>query len=200
MPTCTVSRTTLSFPATCLHSSCFVPTVLNFVRFRQWLGSEKVVDDWGRSRTWPEYWERGMAMKKKTRRLVPGVFVCLSVVTGCLIGPPAQYVFAQTEKASISGRITDQSNAMVLDAEVEIRNTDTGIVASSKTNDQGVYAFPSLAPGNYVMSVNKQGFRTVSVTDIKLYVQDNVSRNFVMQVGSSAESITVVAQSEAGLG
>ena len=138
-------------------------------------------------------------MKKKMRRLVPGFFVCLSVAVGCLLGPLAQYVCAQTEKASISGRITDQSNAVVPDAEVEIRNADTGIVASTKTNDQGVYAFPSLPPGNYIMNVHKQGFRTVSVTDIKLYVQDNISRNFVMQVGSSAESVTVVAQSEAGL-
>ncbi len=138
-------------------------------------------------------------MKKKMRRLVPGFFVCLSVVVGCLLGPLAQYVFAQTEKASISGRTTDQTNAVVPDAEVEIRNTDTGIVTSTKTNDQGVYAFPSLPPGNYVMNVRKQGFRTVSVTDVKLYVQDNISRNFVMQVGSSAESVTVVAQSEAGL-
>ncbi len=138
-------------------------------------------------------------MKKNMRRLVPGFFVCLSVAVGCLLGPLAQYVCAQTEKASISGRITDQSNAVVPDAEVEIRNTDTGIVASTKTNDQGVYAFPSLPPGNYIMNVHKQGFRTVSVTDIKLYVQDNISRNFVMQVGSSAESVTVVAQSEAGL-
>jgi hypothetical protein len=138
-------------------------------------------------------------MKKKMRRLVPGFFVCLSVAVGCLLGPLAQYVCAQTEKASISGRITDQSNAVVPDAGVEIRNTDTGIVALTKTNDQGVYAFPSLPPGNYIMNVHKQGFRTVSVTDIKLYVQDNISRNFVMQVGSSAESVTVVAQSEAGL-
>src|SRR6266436_3784827 len=199
MPTCAVSRTTLSFPAARLHSSRLIPPVLNFVRFRRWLGSEKVVDDWGRSRAWPEYWEIGVAMKKNMRRLVPGFFVCLSVAVGCLLGPLAQYVCAQTEKASISGRITDQSNAVVPDAEVEIRNTDTVIVASTKTNDQGVYEFPSLPPGNYIMNVHKQGFRTVSVTDIKLYVQDNISRNFVMQVGSSAESVTVVAQSEAGL-
>src|SRR6267142_4145445 len=138
-------------------------------------------------------------MKKNARGLVTGFFFCLCVVVGCLLGPLAQYVSAQTEKAAISGRITDQTNAVVPDAEVEIRNTDTGIVASTKTNDQGVYAFPSLPPGNYVMNVHKQGFRTVSVTDVKLFVQDNISRNFFMQVGSSAESVTVVAESGAGL-
>lgn len=138
-------------------------------------------------------------MKQTSRVIVPGFFFCLSVVAGCLLGPLPQSVFAQTEKASISGRITDQTNAVVPDAVVEIRNTDTGIVSSTKTNDQGVYAFPSLPPGNYIMNVRKQGFRTVSVTDVKLYVQDTISRNFALQVGSSAESVTVVAESGAGL-
>lgn len=138
-------------------------------------------------------------MKKNAGRLVTGFFVCLSVVVVCLLGLLPQCVFAQTEEASISGRITDQSNAVVPDAVVEIRNTDTGIVSSTKTNDQGVYAFPSLPPGNYIMNVHKQGFRSVSVTDVKLYVQDNISRNFALQVGSSAESVTVVAESGAGL-
>jgi len=121
---------------------------------------------------------------------------CLSIL---MFFFAARSTVAQTEKASISGRITDQSDAVVPDAEVELKNTDTGIATLTKTNDQGVYVLPSLPPGNYVMNVRKQGFRTVSVMDVKLYVQDNVSRNFVMQVGSSIESITVTAESGAGL-
>jgi len=37
------------------------------------------------------------------------------------------------------------------------------------------------------------GFRTVSVTGITLNLQDNLSRNFALQVGSFSESITVTA-------
>src|ERR1700752_5223151 len=98
MPTCAVSRTTLRFfqqltPFISPHAHsidlCLVPG----------LGSDqkKIVEDWGRSRTWPEYLERGVAMKKKARGLVPGCFVSLSVVVGCLLGPLPQYVLAQTE-------------------------------------------------------------------------------------------------------
>src|ERR1700734_589871 len=43
------------------------------------------------------------------------------------------------------------------------------------------------------MSVRKQQFQTVSVTGITLNVQDNLSRNFILQVGSSSESVTVTA-------
>ena len=108
-----------------------------------------------------------------------------------------QFSFAQTEKASVSGRVTDQSNAALPDAQVQIRNTETNIVTSVKTNGEGIYVISSLNPGNYIMNVNKQGFRTVSVTGVTLNVQENLSRNFVLQVGSTAESVTVESGSEA---
>jgi hypothetical protein len=101
--------------------------------------------------------------------------------------------FGQTTSASVFGRITDQSNAVVTDVEVEIKNTDTGVTQVTKTNGEGFYTFAVLNPGHYLMNVRKQQFETVSVTGITLNVQDNLSRNFVLQVGSSAVSITVKA-------
>lgn len=97
----------------------------------------------------------------------------------------------------MSGRVTDQSNAALPGAQVQLRNTETNIVTSAKTNDEGIYVIPSLSPGNYVMSVNKEGFKAVSVTGVTLNVQENLSRNFILQVGSAAESVTVTAESAA---
>ena len=103
------------------------------------------------------------------------------------------YSFGQSESASVSGRVTDQQGAVIPDVEVEMRNVDTSTYQRTKTNGDGVYGFPSLSPGNYIMSVRKEQFQTVSVTGITLHVQDSLSRNFVLQVGSSAVSITVSA-------
>lgn len=100
---------------------------------------------------------------------------------------------AQVETASLSGRVTDQTGAIVIGARVEIRNTETGIVSLVETNNDGIYSAPSLKPGSYVMTVDKLGFRAVSVTGLTLNVQENLVRNFALQVGSSAESITVSA-------
>lgn len=100
---------------------------------------------------------------------------------------------AQSTNASVSGRVTDQQNAVIPNVEVEIRNVDTGVTAVTKSNGDGIYSFPSLAPGNYLMNVRKEQFQTVSVTGVVLNVQDNLSRNFVLQVGSSAVSVTVRA-------
>ena len=138
-------------------------------------------------------------MGNERRPRLRGYFVLPVVIGILLVGLVSQQAIAQTEKASVSGRVTDQSNAAVLDAEVQIKNTDTGVTTLVKTNGEGVYALPSLNPGNYVMTVNKTGFRTVSVTGMTLNVQENLSRNFTLQVGSTAESVTVTAESGADL-
>lgn len=112
---------------------------------------------------------------------------------GRVVDPPC--AFGQSETASVFGRVTDQSGGVVPDVEVEIKNVDTNVSQVTKTNGEGQYVFPVVKPGNYLMNVRKQSFRTVSVTGVTLNVQDNLSRNFVLQVGSSAESITVTADS-----
>jgi hypothetical protein len=110
--------------------------------------------------------------------------IALSVVPLC---------FAQSELATVLGRVTDQSGAVVTGAIVQIRNVETNAVASASTNTDGLYSIPSLRPGHYVISVSKAGFRTVSATGMELNVQDNVIRNFALQVGSASESVTVIA-------
>ncbi len=128
---------------------------------------------------------------KRIRSLGGPTILLLSVLV--ILAGHAPLVSAQSSSASVFGRVTDQSSAVVPNTEVEIRNTGTGIVTTVKTNAEGLYVFPFLNPGNYLMNVHKPGFRTVSVTGITLNVQDNLSRNFVLQIGSVAESMTITA-------
>ena len=198
MPTCAGSRTTPK----AVHSRvemlmCFR---LSHSCERNRFFSELILIDWDKLRTRQEYLaNRRNAVGNKLRPRFRGYFV-LPVVLGILLfGLASQRAIAQTEKASVSGRVTDQSNAAVPDAEVQIKNTDTGVATIVRTNGEGLYALPSLNPGNYLMTVNKTGFRTVSVTGMTLNVQENLSRNFTLQVGSTAESVTVTAESGADL-
>jgi len=117
--------------------------------------------------------------------------ICAVVTLTCSLLSPC--AFAQSESASASGRVTDQDNLVMPDVEVEIKNADTGLSYITKTNGDGFYSFPILPPGNYLMNVHRLQFRSVSVTGIVLHVQDNLSRNFVLQVGSADVSITVTA-------
>jgi hypothetical protein len=73
---------------------------------------------------------------------------CRFVMALLTLGFGAQLSFAQTEKASVSGRVTDQNNAVVPDVEVQIRNTDTNVVglAGFSIFHRNAYAFSKACP------------------------------------------------------
>jgi hypothetical protein len=195
MPTCAGSRTTPEVVRSELGLRG-ADTLLLIARSsaKDSILSEMLLIDWDKLRTRQEYLaNRRNAVRNDLRPRFRGYFVVLFVLGILLVVLDSPRATAQTEKASVSGRVTDQNNAALPDAEVQIRNTDTGVATTVKTNGEGIYAVPSLNPGNYVMTVNKPGFRTVSVTGMTLNVQENLSHNFALQVGSTVESITVEA-------
>jgi hypothetical protein len=122
------------------------------------------------------------------------ILCCFAVVlfSPAWLGAPFS-TFAQSTAAGVYGRVVDQSGAVIADAEVEIRNTQTGQFSTVKTNRDGLYTIPSLQPGHYLINVRKPGFKSVTVTEVELNIQDNVVRNFALQVGSVSETVTITA-------
>jgi len=116
---------------------------------------------------------------------------CLTVLL-CLVLLSA-VTFAQSETATLSGTVTDQSGAVIPGTQVQATNSDTGITATTKTNNAGIYVLPALKPGRYRMVVTCKGFKQVTVTDVTLNVQDVINRNFSLRVGATSESISVSA-------
>ena len=119
-------------------------------------------------------------------------FWSAALITTCLA--LSDLGVAQTELAHVNGRVTDQSGAVIADTEVEIKNVDTNLSVTVETNQDGLYTFPSLRPGHYVLSAQKTGFKTVTVTQFDLNAQDRVTRDLVLQVGSANESVTVTTE------
>ncbi|HTX35818.1 MAG TPA: TonB-dependent receptor [Bryobacteraceae bacterium] len=99
--------------------------------------------------------------------------------------------FAQ--EARVSGRITDNSGAVVPGVKVTITNTDTGISRDTKTNDLGYYTLPLLQPGNYKITAEKQGFRAKEETGIVLLVDQRANIDLTMEVGQLTQEISVTA-------
>jgi hypothetical protein len=100
-------------------------------------------------------------------------------------------VAAQTDSATISGRIVDNSGAVVLGAQVRVTNIDTNIENTTATNDEGFYLVSNLKAGRYRIIIKKDGFRQIVKTEIVLHVQDVVAENFRLDLGAISESITV---------
>src|SRR3989442_4907103 len=97
----------------------------------------------------------------------------------------------QSTNASLTGRITDSSKAVVADAKVIVINTGTRIRYETITNQTGSYYVTNLPPGTYRIEVEKLGFKVVIKADLMLHVQDSVEVNFEMVLGSATESVTV---------
>jgi hypothetical protein len=99
----------------------------------------------------------------------------------------------QTETATLSGLITDPQGHVVPGVAVEVTNVDTNVSVHQTTNSAGLYLAVGLKPGRYRVSVSKEGFRRIDLTELVLNVQDVLSRNFQLQLGPVMASITVVA-------
>jgi len=109
----------------------------------------------------------------------------LTMVISLLAGTAITSV-AQTESASISGRITDSSGAVVQGAKVTLESAERGTRQEEVSNQAGIYLFPSVRPGVYHINVLKQGFRQVSLPNLTANVQAHIEQNFSLQVGATS--------------
>src|SRR6267378_2108564 len=104
---------------------------------------------------------------------------------------PLVGLHAQSTNASLTGRITDPSKAVIADARVTVINTSTRVHYEGITNETGSYYVTNLPPGTYRIEAEKLGFKAVITSDVILHVQDALEVNFEMVLGSASESVTV---------
>ncbi|MEZ5351330.1 MAG: carboxypeptidase regulatory-like domain-containing protein [Bryobacteraceae bacterium] len=104
----------------------------------------------------------------------------------------ASTAFAQV--ASLTGRVTDASGAVIPAAAVTARSVETGITVAAETTSEGYYTLPALQPGRYEVTITKDGFVPVRQTGLELTVQQVARLDVTLQVGSVAETIEVQAQ------
>ena len=100
---------------------------------------------------------------------------------------------AQTTTGQITGTVQDASRAAVPEAQVAAIQVDTGLKREAKTDDRGYYSFPLMPPGAYRVTVQKEGFRPVSQTGIRLSLDEVARVDLMLEVGAVAESIEVKA-------
>ena len=114
------------------------------------------------------------------------LFVCLSLAITAL---------AQVETStSIRGLVTDTSGGAIPAATIAIRNVATGESRSSQSDSSGAYAFPSVLPGVYHITVTHPGFKRSEVKNRMAQVSQSAQVDIVLQVGEVTESVTVSAE------
>ncbi len=100
--------------------------------------------------------------------------------------------FAQ-ETASILGTVTDQSGAVVPNAQVTITNNGTGSSRTVTTNQSGNYTAADLPIGSYSVKVDAPGFKAYEKTEVTLNVNATLRVDAALQVGQAQETVTVEA-------
>ena len=101
---------------------------------------------------------------------------------------------AQVDRGAIVGRVIDASGAVVPRAAVTVTNKATGVVATTTTNDTGEYQVLALIPGTYSVRVSSQGFDTVVRDNLELHVQDRLSIEVTLKVGSVNQEVVVTGR------
>jgi len=107
----------------------------------------------------------------------------------------AWVAFAQGDRGTITGTISDPASAVVPAAKVTVRNMDTGAVYETVTTDTGNYTVTGLPIGNYEVSVEAPGFKRAAQPGVRVQVAQTFRVNIELQVGSTSESITITAES-----
>ncbi|MBV8844068.1 MAG: TonB-dependent receptor, partial [Bryobacterales bacterium] len=117
------------------------------------------------------------------------LYVCLA---GTILA--AATAFGQAGTGTITGTVTDQTGAVIANASVTAKNTDTGIVYPAQTTSTGNYTLTQLPPGTYEVTVMVTGFKTYVHSKMQVPAAQVVREDAKLEVGASGESVTVTAE------
>src|ERR1700691_863262 len=104
-------------------------------------------------------------------------------------------VFAQSDRGTITGTVTDPAGAVVPNAPVEAKNVDTGAVYPAAASGTGNYTIAELPVGTYEVSVTVSGFKKYIRTGIGVEAAGTDRVDVRLEVGATTDSVVVNAES-----
>ena len=103
---------------------------------------------------------------------------------------------AQTVTATLEGRVSDATGAVLAKAAVKAVNNSTGFTRTATTSDTGDYQMPLLPVGTYTVTAELKGFKTYT-RQVTLQIGQTAAVDFSLQVGEVQQQVEVQATSEA---
>jgi len=103
-------------------------------------------------------------------------------------------LFSQEYRGTITGLVTDSSDAVLAAARVTAVNPATNAKLEAVTTQAGVYRFSFVIPGDYIVSAEFAGFKKAIQAKVNVPVQGEVTVNFRMELGQATESVTITDQ------
>src|ERR1700681_3740632 len=103
-------------------------------------------------------------------------------------------IFGQGGNGTITGTVTDPAGAVVPGATVEAKNTGTGVIFLGESTNTGNYTVSGLPIGSYVVTVQVQGFKTYTHTNLAIAATQVIKEDIALQVGSATDAVTITAE------
>ncbi len=101
---------------------------------------------------------------------------------------------AQDYRGKVQGIVTDPSQAAVAGADVTLKNANTGIEESKKTDSVGHYLFDFVQPGTYSITVQASGFQKATQESFSVLTRGDVTVNVALVLGGVATEINVTTE------
>lgn len=101
--------------------------------------------------------------------------------------------FAQTDRATLEGTVTDTSGGAISGARVQVLAVATGITEEKRANSNGYYRFPGLAVGQYRVTVSNASFKTKVLEGVVLEVGQTRTLDVRLEVGAIEDKVEISA-------
>ena len=98
----------------------------------------------------------------RARSMRAGILAAVSIFT------LAESAYAQADRGTITGQVTDQSAAIISGASVKAVHVATNFERTVTTSKEGSYTIPQLPVGGYVVIVTAANFQTTTLENIEV--------------------------------
>src|SRR5258706_7928661 len=117
----------------------------------------------------------------------------LRATGGLILLCSVSFLFAQSERGTISGTIRDTTGAVIPGAKIVVTNSATGVVINLTSSEVGEYTIPNLQVGSFSVLVEKEGFKAARLTGLQVDAATNVRADITLEVGQSTQAVEVQA-------
>ena len=113
------------------------------------------------------------------------IALCGLFIFCAMIAAQAQF------RAGVQGTVSDSSGALVPDAKVTLKHIETGKIQETTTSGEGFYRITGLAPGKYLLTVEKAGYKKSVSENVTVSAETIQGVNVILEAGEITATVTV---------
>jgi len=102
-------------------------------------------------------------------------------------------------RAGVQGTVSDSAGALVPEAKVVLKNTETEKTQESTTNEEGFYRITGLAPGKYEVTVEKAGYKKSIAQSLNVSAENIQGLDVILEIGEITAVVTITNDTTAQL-